>query len=61
MNSDFIANAGLCRFKLTCKMSDITLFVLLKADAPTLDRSSCWREIAGSMQVFDPAMNQLLS
>ena len=42
-------------------MSDITLFVLLKADAPTLDRSSCWREIVESMQAFDPAMNQLLN
>ncbi|HIW07522.1 MAG TPA: hypothetical protein H9889_09405 [Candidatus Ignatzschineria merdigallinarum] len=40
-------------------MSDLTIFVLLKADAPTLDRSSCWREIDKSMQVFDPAANHL--
>lgn len=35
------------------------MLVLLKVDAPTLDRSSCWREIDKSMQVFDPAVNQL--
>ncbi|HIW07523.1 MAG TPA: hypothetical protein H9889_09410 [Candidatus Ignatzschineria merdigallinarum] len=40
-------------------MSDITIFVLFKVDVPTLDRSSCWREIDKSMQVFDPAVNQL--